>query len=363
MKVSKRTRSNLLNALIIVCTLGLVLYLSARGGDIGDAWNTLKSADIRWIGAAVGSWVVFMMFEAMGLHVFFHQQGVRIKYRTSFLVALIGSFYSSVTPAATGGQPMQVYYLHQRYIPTGVATSALVVRFFSFQLMLSVIGTVLWIGYGPFVAEHLGVNRWILIMGYVYNVVSVSAVVMLSLWRTPVRKLARLIVRLGYRLRLTKHPEETERKWLGAVETFHESIAIITRRPLNLLVQLIIGCLQLLCYMSILWCIYRGLGLNTYKWGHLVTLHTMEYISAAYAPLPGASGAQEGVFSLYFGRVFEGSTRLAAMLLWRFFTYYFSLVFGAVVMVLHGLRSGKSLKESMQMTSADQEPPVDRREA
>ena len=106
MKVSKRTRSNLLNALIIVCTLGLVLYLSARGGDIGDAWNTLKSADIRWIGAAVGSWVVFMMFEAMGLHVFFHQQGVRIKYRTSFLVALIGSFYSSVTPAATGGQPM-----------------------------------------------------------------------------------------------------------------------------------------------------------------------------------------------------------------------------------------------------------------
>jgi uncharacterized protein (TIRG00374 family) len=127
MKMSKRTRSNVLNALVIVCTLGLVLYLSARGGDIGDAWETMRSADLRWIGAAVGSWTVFMMFEAMGLHVFFRQQGIRIQYRTSFLVALIGAFYSAVTPAATGGQPMQVFALKKRGIPAGISSSGLAV--------------------------------------------------------------------------------------------------------------------------------------------------------------------------------------------------------------------------------------------
>ena len=353
----------LLNFLLIFGTLAIVLIISFQTESFEDVVRAVSALDLRWALLSAACYLGYLLMDTLSIQYFLRRQGYRVTWGYGFFVSVAGQYYSNITPGATGGQPMQVYYLHQRYIPTGVATSALVVRFFSFQLMLSVIGTVLWIGYGPFVAEHLGVNRWILIMGYVYNVVSVSAVVMLSLWRTPVRKLARLIVRLGYRLRLTKHPEETERKWLGAVETFHESIAILTRRPLDLLVQLIIGCLQLLCYMSILWCIYRGLGLNTYKWGHLVTLHTMEYISAAYAPLPGASGAQEGVFSLYFGRVFEGSTRLAAMLLWRFFTYYFSLVFGAMVMVLHGLRSGKSLKESMQMTSADQEPPVDGREA
>ena len=72
-KMSKTARSNLLNAGVIVLTLGMVLFISARGGEIDDAWSTLISADIRWILAAIGSWCVFMVFEAMILHVFFLQ--------------------------------------------------------------------------------------------------------------------------------------------------------------------------------------------------------------------------------------------------------------------------------------------------
>ncbi len=351
----KSGKKKLLNFLLIFGTLGIVLFFSFQNQSFEEVLGAVSAMDLRWILLCIVFYLGFLVADSLSIQYFLRRQGYRVTWGYGFFVSVAGQYYSNITPGATGGQPMQVYYLHQRYIPTGVATSALVVRFFSFQLMLSVIGTVLWIGYGPFVAEHLGGHRWILIMGYVYNVASVSAVVMLSLWRTPVRKVTRLVVKLGHRLRFIRHPEETEAKWLNAVETFHESIAILTRRPLDLLVQLLIGAGQLLCYMSIIWCIYRGLGLRTYRWVHLVTLHIMEYLSAAYAPLPGASGAQEGVFSLYFGRVFPGSTNVAAMLLWRFFTYYFSLVFGALVMVLYGLHSGKSLKESVQMTSAGEE--------
>ena len=37
-KITKQTRSNILNALVIFLTIGIVIYLGAANGDIGDAW-------------------------------------------------------------------------------------------------------------------------------------------------------------------------------------------------------------------------------------------------------------------------------------------------------------------------------------
>ena len=65
------------------------------------------------------------------------------------------------------------------------------------------------------------------------------------------------------------------------------------------------------------------------------------YVSAAYTPLPGASGAQEGVFALYFANIFPSGIRFMALLLWRFFTYYISLIIGAIVTIVKGFHPDK----------------------
>jgi hypothetical protein len=138
---------------------------------------------------------------------------------------------------------------------------------------------------------------------------------------------------------------ELSEKANQAVEVFHDSLTSYSKRPWDMLVQLIIGGLQLIALMSVIYCIYRGLGLVEESYIHLVALHVMEFISAAYAPLPGASGASEGVFSMYFGKIFPDGYSFAALLLWRFFTYYISLIMGVVVVMIQGVREGKTFKE------------------
>ena len=54
-------------------------------------------------------------------------------------------------------------------------------------------------------------------------------------------------------------------------------------------------------------------------------------VVAAYTPLPGASGAQEGVFSLYFQSLLPGDLMLSGLLAWRFITYYLVLIVGFFV--------------------------------
>ena len=57
-------------------------------------------------------------------------------------------------------------------------------------------------------------------------------------------------------------------------------------------------------------------------------------MSASYTPLPGASGAQEGGFVVYFGKIFLNGTIGMALLTWRFFTFYIFLSVGVGTVLL-----------------------------
>ena len=49
--------------------------------------------------------------------------------------ALIGFFFSSVTPAASGGQPMQIYYMHKDKISISNSTLTLLINLTSMQII------------------------------------------------------------------------------------------------------------------------------------------------------------------------------------------------------------------------------------
>ena len=337
----KPRTKKLLNFAFIFGTLAIVLLLGVNGQEMSGAIEALKSIGPEWIALCVLAWAAYLCIDAASVYFFLRRQGYHITARYALFVSISGIYYSNITPGATGGQPMQVYYLKKRGIPVGIGTSALTVKFFSFQFMLAVLGTVLWIAYGPFIAGQVGRSMWILIFGYVYNVICVGFVLMMAVSKRLVWFFMKLIVRAGARLHLCKDPDATLVKWEDVLETFHSSVLMMTRRPMDLAVQLLLGAAQLLSMMAVIFFVYHAFGLSGTSYGQLTALGIMLYTSAAYTPLPGASGAQEGVFALYFSQIFPDGIRLMALLLWRFFTYYLSLIVGAVVSVINGFRPGR----------------------
>ena len=86
---------------------------------------------------------------------------------------------------------------------------------------------------------------------------------------------------------------------------------------------------------------YYALGQRGTPWIHLLTLGFLLFVSASYTPLPGASGAQEGGFLLYFQGIFRDGTIGLGLLIWRFFTYYLWLITG-VIAVLTTIKKKKN---------------------
>lgn len=340
----KARTKKILNFALIFGTLAIVLAVGVSGQEMSGALEAIRSVAPMWIVLCLLAYLLYAMMDALAVFQYVRTQGYPISLPYALYIAIVGAYYSNITPGATGGQPMQIYYMTKRKVPIGIGTSALTVKLFCFQFLLMVFGTALWIVNREFVARQLGGNLWILIVGYVYNDFTVCLILMIAVNKRLVWWVIRQCIRLGARMRLCKNPDASTAKWEEALNAFHDSIMSLRQRPVQLLIQMAIAAAQLLSLMTVTYLIYRAFGLKDTGYWHIITLAVMLYTSAAYTPLPGASGAQEGVFALYYASVFPDGIRLMALLMWRFFTYYISLILGAVVTVWQGLRSDKDEK-------------------
>lgn len=332
-KPSKQVRNNILNALLIIGTIAIVIIIGAKNGDIGSSFDAILHADLRWLLLGLGLWIASTVCEAFVNQTFFIQQGQKISFRSTLHITYIGSYYSNITPAATGGQPMQVYAFKKRGVPTGISSSALTVKFFCFQAALLTLGAFLWITNAEFVNSCAEGGKWLILTGFIINSVSVLAVVLLAINRNIVRFLIVLILRLGYRFRIVKDLAASSSKADAALDDFKDSVDMLTHHPFHLLILLLISYLHIILLMSVSYCVYRSLGLSTNSYVELLTLQLLLFIAASFTPLPGASGAQEGGFALMFSKIIPGDLLLAALLLWRFCTYYFAILLGLVSVV------------------------------
>ena len=54
----------------------------------------------------------------------------------------------------------------------------------------------------------------------------------------------------------------------------------------------------------------------------------------SFVPIPGASGGIEFGFMQFYGNFITGSSLTAVLIVWRFITYYFPMIVGALVFSL-----------------------------
>ncbi len=332
------TKRNL-NIAFILGTLLLILFIGFSNNELKNIGQAMSNISPWWLLGCLGAWLCFALLEGVSLYYFLRKQGYRVKYRYVAFVSMMGMYYSSITPGATGGQPMQVYYLKKRDVPIGVSSSVMTVKFFCFQLMLLAMGGAAWIAQPGLVQSQLWGAKVFLVAGYIFNSLSVCLILFMVVNKRLVRFFILLFIRVGTKLRICKDPIQSAAKWEGILATFHASVMLIRKRPKELMVQLLLNGVQVLSAMAVPVFVYRALGLSGTPTKDIITMALLLYISAAYTPLPGASGAQEGGFMIYLRNFFPAGEIFPALLLWRLFTYYMTLLVGAVVSVVHSARS------------------------
>ena len=103
--------------------------------------------------------------------------------------------------------------------------------------------------------------------------------------------------------------------------------------------------------MSIVF-VYYAFGMSGTPWHQILTISCLLYVSASITPLPGASGAQEGGFLLYFNGIFKDGTIGLALLVWRFFTFYLYLIVGVFTVLLEKIIVKREMKKKQSASES-----------
>ena len=340
----KRNVQQWLCFLLLLFTLGMVLYIGLSGNDLAELAQAVRRLTPVSILMCLLSWALYVLFDALAIHHFLIIQNHCIKLRHSIHAAITGIYYCNITPGASGGQPMEMYCLSKYGVPVGMSGSGMAVKFVVFQGVLLVTGAVLWLFNGAFVRQYIGGSEWFVLLGYAANFFTIGMVVLVAVSQKAVRWIIERCIRIGVKLRICKNPDASRKKWENHCMSFLGSVQQVIKHPKDMIIQCLIALGQLMSLMIVIIVVYRALGLSGVSTIQLITLGVLLYIGASYVPLPGASGEQEGGFAVIFRLVFPDAQRFVALLIWRFTTYYLSVLVGAVVTTVEniiGMRSGK----------------------
>lgn len=170
-----QTRKKILwNAILLITVFGLTMYGVFHGEDLGAMMDAIRKADIRWLIPGVILVVCFIWGESIIIWYMMRSFHIRLKKRICFLFSSVGFFFSCITPSATGGQPMQIYYMKKENIPIPVSTVILMVVTITYKLVLVVIGLGIMIFGRGFLHRYLEPVLPVFYLGLALNVFCVS---------------------------------------------------------------------------------------------------------------------------------------------------------------------------------------------
>lgn len=127
----KLIRNFILFILLIIITFAVLL----KGEDITQILNILGSVKIQYVLIGILCMAIYISCEAINIGRSLKTLNEKSTFIQNLKYALIGFFFSAITPAASGGQPMQIYYMHKDKISVSNSTLALLLNLTSMQIV------------------------------------------------------------------------------------------------------------------------------------------------------------------------------------------------------------------------------------
>lgn len=319
----------LLNAAIFLIILALTLWGVLHGEDMGELREAIGGCRVIWLVPAAVCVFIFIWGESIIIWHMLDSYGIRLKKRICFLFSSIGFFFSCVTPSASGGQPMQIYFMKKEKIPVPVATVILMIVTIVYKFVLVVIGVGIMLFARDFEAKYLGGILPVFYLGVALNVICVFCMTLLVFHPFLAKRILTAGLHLLERLHLLKHREGRLAKLESSMDMYNETAAFM-RGHIWLMVRVfLITFAQRTSLFAVTCFVCRAFGLSGSGWLTVLTLQAVISVSVDMLPLPGGMGISESLFMIIFEPVF-GELLLPGMVVSRGMGYYSELLISAV---------------------------------
>lgn len=334
----KSIKEILKDLFLFMALIVITLIVIFNNNNFRETMKIIANVDYGYILLGIGVMTFYFIFEALNIKNILRRLGTRVSVIKGIKYSLIGFFFSGITPAATGGQPMQIYYMQKNNIPVTKSTLALLMQICSYHIITIICGIIgLVFNYRILPKNYI----WLFIFGIFCKCLALTTMLICLFSQKLSKKIVNVLISFLEKIKYKK-VDNVKESIDNSLKEYNQGSKFIKKNKKILLQSLFFVLLQTLVYYMVPYFVYRSFGLNSYSITKIMFIQSMLYIMVSSIPLPGAVGVSEAAFLHIYLTVF-GTERLAsATLLTRGINFYFFVLFGFVVSVFTIIKNKKA---------------------
>ena len=326
-------KKNIINFLILIVITILVLYLSLKN-DYIEIINTIKNMNLLLFLLAIIGFILYVFIKSIIMKIVVNNFKKDYTLKKSFRMGLETNFFHAITPFATGGQPYEIYRLNKDGISVINAANISIQNFIIYQTALVLLG-IFAVTYNYIFKLYPDITllKNLVLIGFIINFLVIVVLFSITYFKKGNKVVINFIINILSKLKIIKNKEEKINQFEKYLSDFNDGAKILLKNKKKFIMLILLQLLSLSLLYLVPYFIIKGVGLNISIVNVIVTSAYVMLIGA-FVPIPGGTGGLEYGFISFYGNFITGPKINAIMLIWRFVTYYFGMILGAIILGL-----------------------------
>ena len=281
MSVKKRV----LEIALFLLVMFLTFYALFSGRDLGEIMRAVGQMSPLYLIPSVLLAVFYVCAE--GFMIWYLLNAMRDKKNSlirCFQYSFIGFFYSGITPSATGGQPVQLYYMNKDGNRVSDSTVVLMTVAVVYKFVLVVMGFGILIFWNGPLRKELNHYFPLYILGLMLNVILVILILGVMLFPKVILRIAQFFERLLIRMKIWKPSAKREEKLHGFIDSYQQAVTWLTRHKGRLAGVVVVTFFQRCSLFVLTYMVYLGFGLEGAGAMKVILLQAAVYIAVDMLP-------------------------------------------------------------------------------
>lgn len=320
------------NVIFVVLLLFLTLHFIFKNQELTQIIKYIRNVNMHYIIISLLFVGFFICSESLIISYLMRSLTYHVNFIKCIKYSIIGFFVSSITPAASGGQPAQMYYMKMDGISVAVSTLVLMIITAAYKFVLIFFAIIMFIFDWDFALTNTKLIEYVVIYGIISNILVIFLLLFVVFRQSfAKREIYNIITFLG-KAGIIKNHYKITKKAIKSIEKYDTGAKYFKEHKVVLLNVFILTIVQRFCLFLVTYFVYKSFGLNGISALEIVILQTLIAIAVENLPLPGGIGASESIFVIFFKKIFGETLVIPGMVLSRGISFYSFIILGLIVM-------------------------------
>lgn len=322
--------------LLIIITFSIIFLKY----NIVDVFNILKQINYKWLLLAVLMIFLYIYFEGVAMRQIFKTMEIGTRRRTNFMYSAIDYYFCSITPSASGGQPMVAYYMKKDGLSLSHVSLTLLINTALFKIVLILLSIVCII-LCPYIVFDFPIMIVLFFIGIGINLFLITICFLASFKRSWIEAVGTRLILFLCRHRILKKRLPTIRRFRKLMEKYEAGASLIFKHKFHFFKAFIYNLLQRVAFFSISYFVYLAFKgqfmIAEVSYIQLFAIQVLIALCVDSLPFPGGVGISEYLYILMFGMIYCTDTVDivgSAMLLTRAVNFYIPLILTFILVLI-----------------------------